>query len=303
MRDLLKEFLDVKAVESGVSNNTIQAYRADLCQYQEAIKPLLPEKAITEDIEKYLSKIRKSEYSAKTLSRKISAIREFYKFLQSENVIKENPTSKIHTPKVGKSLPFFLTSDDIKKICDTAAAKKDFYAIRMAVMIKLMYTAGLRVSEVISLPEGAINFDLKQVLIFGKGSKERVVPISEEAKEDILKYLEYREAFLGKRKSKWFFPSLRSLSGHITRAGFFKNLKKIAELAGLDASKIHPHVLRHSFATKLINNHADLRSVQKMLGHENIATTEIYTHVTTEKIIEEVKLHHPLMQQQKASQE
>ena len=299
MRDLLKEFLDVKMVESGVSNNTTQAYKADLCQYIEAIKPLLPEKVNTKDIEEYLNKIRDSEYSSKTLSRKISAIREFYKFLQSENIIAENPTNKIRTPKIGKTLPFFLTSDEIKKICDTAVIKKDFYTIRMAVMIKLMYASGLRVSEVVSLPEGAINFDLGQVLIFGKGSKERIVPISKEVKDDIRKYLEYRDAFLGKRKSKWLFPSIRSLSGHITRAGFFKNLKKIAEQAGLDAVKIHPHVLRHSFATKLINSHADLRSVQKMLGHENIATTEIYTHVTTEKIVQEVKLHHPLMQQQK----
>ena len=299
MRDLLQEFINTKMVEAGVSTNTAQSYKTDISLYIEAIKPILPEQAKTEDIERYLNKIRNSEYEARTMARKISAIREYYKFLQSENIIVENPANKIRTPKIGKSLPSFLTPDEVKKMCDVALIKKNFCSLRTAVMIKLMFASGLRVSEIVSLPEGAINFDLCQVLIFGKGSKERIVPISKDVKEDILNYWKCRETFLGKRRSKWFFPSLRSLSGHITRAGFFKNLKKTAELAGLDASKVHPHILRHSFATNLINNHADLRSVQKMLGHESIATTEIYTHVTTEKIAQEVMLHHPLMQQQK----
>lgn len=303
MRDLLKEFLDAKMAESGVSYNTVQAYKADICQYIEKISPLLPEQAKTEDIEKYLSQIKDSAYSAKTLSRKISSIREYYKFLQSENIIEQNPTNRLRTPKVGKPLPGFLTTEEIEQMYQKASKKKDFYAIRTLIMIKLMYTSGLRVSEVVALPENAINFDLQQILIFGKGSKERIVPIAKEVKNDMQKYLIYRENFLGKRKSKWLFPSLTSLSGHITREGFFKNLKKIAEQAGLDATKVHPHILRHSFATKLVNNQADLRSIQKMLGHENIVTTEIYTHVTTEKIAQEVQRHHPLMQQKRAKKQ
>lgn len=299
MRNLLKEFIDVKMVENGVSRNTAQAYKADICQYIEAIKPILPENAQTTDIEHYLNEIKDSGLSARSLSRKISSIREYYKFLQSENIIAENPSSRIRTPKIGKSLPVFLTAEDIEKLSAAARAKKDYYAVRAATMIKLMFTTGLRVSEVISLPENAINFDLRQLRIMGKGSKERIVPIANEIKEDIFKYLAYRDDFLGKRKSKWLFPSLTALSGHITRAGFFQNLKKAAEQAGLDATKVHPHVLRHSFATKLVNSDADLRSIQKMLGHENITTTEIYTHVTTEKIIQEVKKHHPLMQSKK----
>jgi len=297
MRDLLKEFLDVKLVESGEAINTIKAYHADLEQYEKAIKPILLENATTEDVEKYLNFLKDEEKSPKTLARKISCIREFYKFLWGEKIISENPTSRIRSPKIGKSLPFFLTKEEIEKICAVAIEKKDFSSMRTFVMIELMYTCGLRVSEVVSLQEKSINHDLRQILIYGKGNKERIVPISKKTREDVLEYEKYRESFLSERKSKWLFPSLTALDGHITRAGFFKNLKKIAIKAGLDYEKIHPHILRHSFATQLVNKHADLRAIQKMLGHENIATTEIYTHITTEKLKQEVNKHHPLMQQ------
>ena len=159
-----------------------------------------------------------------------------------------------------------------------------------------MASSGLRVSEVVNLPENAINYDRQQILILGKGSKERLVPVTKEVIRDVLEYIDYRNQYLGKRQSKWLFPSLQSSSGHITRSGFFKSLKKIAEEAGLDETKIHPHTLRHTFATRLVNENVDLRSIQKMLGHENIVTTEIYTHITTEKLAQEVKMRHPLMQ-------
>ena len=297
MRDYIKEFLDVKAVETGAADNTLKAYRGDINQYKEAISPLLVQNAEVKDIEKYLTDLRESGYKSKTLSRKISCIREFYKFLQSEDVIKENPTIRLHTPKIGRNLPFFLGKNDINKICQELSSKQDFSAVRMYTMIELMYTCGLRVSELVSLPENAINYDMQQILIKGKGSKERIVPITKKAANDVLEYIKYRDKELGKRKSKWLFPSELSLSGHITRSAFFKRLKKIALQAGLDSDKIHPHVLRHSFATELVNNHADLRSIQKMLGHENIVTTEIYTHITTEKLAEEVKKHHPIMKE------
>lgn len=305
MSDLLKDFLDVKAVEFGVALNTLKAYRNDIYQYAEMIKPLLPQNVTTEDIEDYLKHLNETNCQPKTLARKISCIREFYKFLQSEKIITENPASRIRLPKIGKSLPFFLTEKEIKKICNSNLGKgkeKDLSLLRMRVMIKLMYSSGLRVSEVVALPENAINYDLKQILIYGKGSKERVVPVTNEVIKGVLEYIEVRDKFLGKRKSKWLFPSLKSLSGHITRAGFFKGLKKMATEAGLDATKIHPHVLRHSFATQLVNSSVDLRSIQKLLGHENISTTEIYTHITTEKLANEVRKRHPLMQYKKNNQ-
>ena len=295
MRDLVEEFLDKKVVENGVSQNTMQAYCADIVQFIKTIEPTEPQSAKEEDIEKYLKFLSKSECCAKTISRKISCVREFYKFLQSEKIITVNPAYKLHTPKIDKSLPEFLTKEEIEKICSLKEIKKSYSLERTIVMIKLMYATGLRVSELVSLPENAINYDMGQVLIKGKGNKERVVPVAKAVIQDVLKYVETREYFLKKRKNKWLFPSIRSLSGHITRSGFFRNLKQAAILAGVDSAKVHPHILRHSFATQLVNNDVDLRSIQKMLGHENISTTEIYTHITTERLASEVKKNHPLM--------
>lgn len=296
MRNLVKEFLDVKAVEGGVSLNTIKAYAGDISQYIKCIEPILPQDAKKTDIESFLKKLKDADEGPKTVARKISCIREFYKFLQSENIIEDNPACQLHTPKIGKPLPSFLTTVEIKKLDEVTSYKKTFSFMRMKVIIKLMSSSGLRVSEVINLPENAINYDMRQILIFGKGSKERLVPVTKEIVQDVLEYINYRKQYLGKKTSKWLFPSHLSTSGHITRSGFFRGLKKIAIIAGLDESKIHPHTLRHSFATKLVNENVDLRSIQKMLGHENIVTTEIYTHITTEKLAQEVKMRHPLMQ-------
>lgn len=301
MREFINEFIDMKAVENGAALNTLKAYRNDLEQYAKGILPLLVQNVKTEDIEDYLKGLKEEGCLPKTLSRKISALREFYKFLQSEKIIAENPANKLRTPKIGKSLPLFLTAKEVKKLCVASRKGKGnkFTAIRMYLMIKLMYSSGLRVSELVTLPENAINYDARQILIYGKGSKERIVPVAKEVIDDVFEYLECRRVFLAGRKSKWLFPSVTALSGHITRDGFFKNLKKIAAEAGIAQEKVHPHVLRHSFATKLVNNNADLRSIQKMLGHENIVTTEIYTHITTKKLAEEVKKHHPLAQNNK----
>lgn len=303
MRDYVNEFLDAKAVEEGAALNTLSAYKNDISQFIAS----MPQRDIadtkTEDIEKYLKKLKETGSTPKTLSRKISCIREFFKFLQSEKIIKESPANKLRTPKVGKSLPLFLTAQEIKKICAVAKSKKSFSFMRMRVMIKLMYSSGLRVSELVSLPENAINYDMHQILICGKGSKERIVPVTKEVIDDVLEYIKVRNRFIGERKNNWMFPSQKSLSGHITRDGFFKNLKRLAIKAGISPEKVHPHILRHSFATRLVNNSADLRSIQKMLGHENIVTTEIYTHITTEKLMNEVKKRHPLTQQHEENKE
>ena len=294
MNDLIDEFLDVKSVEEGMAQNTIQAYRNDILKFMEYVSPLGCSEITKEHIEDYLRELKDLEFAAKSITRKISSIREFFKFLQKSNVIKNNPAEKISTPKIGKSLPMFLTSEEIEKMCAIAEKSDDLSTRRMGVMIKLMYSTGLRVSELVALPENAINYDLQQIFIFGKGSKERVVPISKNVIKEILNYLKYRNTFIGTGKNSWLFPSLKSLSGHVTRGYFFKKLKKMAELADIPLSKVHPHVLRHSFATRLVNRSADLRSIQKMLGHESITTTEIYTHITSEKLLDEVKKHHPL---------
>lgn len=297
MREYIGEFLDAKAVEEGAALNTLRAYRNDLSQFIAAIYPQKVTNVTSEDIEKYIKEIKDSGNRPKTISRKISCIREFFKFLQSEKVVENSPANKLRTPKIGRNLPSFLTVKEVKRLCAAARDEKNFSFMRMNVMVKLMYSSGLRVSELVSLPENAINYDLRQILICGKGSKERIVPVTKEVIDDIFEYMEYRSDFVDGKKNSWMFPSLRSVSGHITRDGFFKSLKKLAIKAGISPSKVHPHVLRHSFATKLVNNNADLRSIQKMLGHENIVTTEIYTHITTKKLADEVRKNHPLTQQ------
>lgn len=296
MRDYIGEFLDVKATEDGVSVNTLQAYKRDIVKFAEFVgdKDLCAVKDCT--IEQYLNSLRMNNNSPKTISRKISCIREFYKFLLSERIIDTNPTNKIRTPKVSKGLPNFLTFKEVKELYNIADKEKNLSFKRMKVMIKIMYSCGLRVSEVVSLPLNSVNYELRQILVLGKGCKERVVPINNETVKEIQEYLEYRHHFIkNNTKNKWMFPSLSAISGHITRGAFFKSLKSLAIKAGINPSKVYPHVLRHSFATRLVNSNADLRSIQKMLGHENIATTEIYTHITTQKLAEEVKLKHPLM--------
>ncbi len=294
MKKYIDEFLDVKSVEGGVSVNTLQAYRCDIEQFSEYIKCEEVLKITETQIEEYLKFLYKEGCKPKTISRKISCIREFFKFLIGEKYIKHNPSSKIKNPKIGKSLPSFLTPQEIEDICKVAILENSYSMRRMALMIKLMYTSGLRVSELVCLPENAINYTMHQILILGKGAKERVVPISNDVLKELKDYLQYRDEFVGAKGSSWLFPSLKSLSGHITRDGFFKSLKKIAIKAGISPAKIHPHTLRHTFATHLVNNNADLRSIQKMLGHENIVTTEIYTHITTTKLAQEVKTKHPL---------
>ena len=161
-------------------------------------------------------------------------------------------------------------------------------------MLKLMYACGLRVSELVGLPEKCINFPKKQIIVFGKGGKERIVPVAENALKEIIFYKEVRDMYLKGKKSVWLFPSARAANGHITRDAFFKNIKNLAVKAGISPQKLSPHVLRHSFATHLLNHKVDLRSVQKMLGHADISTTEIYTHVVSQKLSEEINKNHPL---------
>ena len=184
----------------------------------------------------------------------------------------------------------------MKKLIAASEKAGNFAGYRTAAMLKLTYFCGLRVSEMVGLPERCINFAKKQIVVMGKGSKERIVPIADKAIEAVEQYLSRRRFYLKKRQSRWLFPS-NSAKGHITRDAFFKSLHNIALKAGLPADKISPHVMRHSFATHLLNHDVDLRSVQKMLGHEDIATTEIYTHIIPAQLREEVRQNHPLAKQ------
>lgn len=294
--EYISAFLDMMAAEVGASPNTLAAYRRDLVQFFEYC--LLPMEQIqTKDIASYISRLHDKSYAVKSVSRKISVLRDFFKFLYSEKVISYNPMIKISAPKAEKPLPKFLTQNDVSLLLETARAKTDLRGQRQAVMLELMYACGLRVSELVSLPESCINFDKKQILVRGKGSKERLIPVADVALSAVLAYLKIRDNFIRRgRKSAWLFPSLTSKLGHITRDGFYKDIKELAVAAGLDPQKVSPHVLRHSFATHLLHNNADLRSVQKMLGHEDISTTEIYTHIMSEDLMRVVARNHPLSQ-------
>ena len=288
-------FLDMITAEKGSSHNTAVSYQYDLIQFFDITKTNA--RNITrKHISDYVQELANLHYAPKSQARKLSAVREFCKFLLQEKILTDNPCLNIITPKLEKKIPNFLSPSQIKILIETAKKQPNFSIKRIGVMINLMFATGLRVSELIQLSENSINYDKKIVTVIGKGNKERIIPIAEHARNDVRDYANtYRQVFIKKRKvSAWLFPSLRSASGHITRDAFFKCLRTLAINAELNPDIISPHTLRHSFATNLINNDSDLRSVQKMLGHENIATTEIYTHILKEKLADTVMKKHPL---------
>ncbi|MBR1841358.1 MAG: site-specific tyrosine recombinase XerD [Alphaproteobacteria bacterium] len=290
-----ESFLQMMAAEKGAAQNTIAAYDRDLMQFLEFGLFADSSEISKQKIEDFLQDLHSRAFSPKSIARKLSVIKEFCKFLYSEKIIKDNPAQNILTPKQEKPLPKFLTADEVKLLIQTAADSEDYRIQRIAVMIELMYATGLRVSELVALPDNAINYKKGVISILGKGSKERIVPIASHAQKTVQKYGVLREEFIKKNSSSpWLFPSLTATDGHLTRDAFYKDLKNLAAQCGIYPSRISPHVLRHSFATHLLNNDADLRSVQKMLGHENITTTEIYTHITSQKLIKTVCDKHPL---------
>ena len=293
----LNQFLEAKSAESGSALLTISAYETDIVQFLNFSGISSFSELTEERIEKFIQNLQTQQYSPKSIARKLSAIKEFCKFLYSEKIITDNPSSNILTPKQQKPLPKFLSAEEILKIIQTAFSKKDYRYWRIGVMIELMYATGLRVSELVGLPETSINYNKGLITILGKGSKERIVPIAARALSALQDYGDLRKEFIkNKKTSPWLFPSLISTSGHLTRDAFYKDLKKLAIDCGIYPSRVSPHVLRHSFATHLLNNDADLRSVQKMLGHENITTTEIYTHITSQKLGDIIRKKHPLTQ-------
>lgn len=291
----IDSFLEMMAAEKGAAQNTLEAYRRDLEQFVEITAVCDISDFSKTDVSEFMQELGRRQLAPKTVARKLSAVREYFKFLFSEKEIKDNPTANIRTPKQEKPLPKFLTEEEIHRLIDVAKSNSNLRHQRLAVMLELMYACGLRVSELVSLPETCLNYDKQQILVRGKGNKERIVPVAPTALNAVSEYLNYRECFLkAGRRSVWLFPSKSSASGHMTRDAFFKNIKEAAIQAGIMPSKVSPHVLRHSFATHLLNHDVDLRSVQKMLGHEDIGTTELYTHIIPDKLIQQVQRVHPL---------
>ncbi len=292
----LELFLEMMVAERGASVNTILAYRRDLKDFSGFMKMRgkNPEKASEKDINNYIVSIDNSGMSPKTQSRRLSSLREFFRFLFSENVRKDNPTDNLASPKINRSLPKYLSEEEIAQILSVTRNLKHDTAIKALAMMEILYASGLRVSELSALPLSSVNQGHQAITVTGKGQKERMVPLNPNALTAIAEWLRVRENHLKReRGSKWLFPS-RSKSGHITRDGCFKILKELAVMAGINPERVSPHVIRHSFASHLIAHDADLRSVQKMLGHADIATTEIYTHVLDDRLNALVKNKHPL---------
>ncbi len=273
-------FLEYLSAEKGCGNKTLQSYESDLRLANDAITGGLLN-ASAPQIQQYLSALPDKPSS---ISRKASALRGFYKFLMLEKIISSNPTIGLELPKPQRNLPKFLTTHEIELLISSAGDVKN--SLRLRAMIELLYASGLRVSELCELPLSGV-LDNK-LLIHGKGAKERLVPMHDAAIHALNKWLDAR----GDNDSKYVFPS-NGATGHITRDGFFKILKKCAVLSGIDPTRVSPHVLRHSFASALLAGGANLRAIQTMLGHEDISTTQIYTHVMPEKLKETVEKHHP----------
>ncbi|MGN1063270.1 MAG: site-specific tyrosine recombinase XerD [Alphaproteobacteria bacterium] len=290
MNKYVDSFCEVLVAERGAGVRTVAAYAGDLKDLSDFLsgqgKTL--HKATHTDLTAYMHMIVRNALSPKTQSRRLAAIREFYRYLLSEGVIKKNPADYLESPKIGKALPKYLSEADITKLIETASSQN----VRLKTLLEVLYATGMRVSELVGLPVSAMTDDNKTITVIGKRQKERMIPLSEPAAAALEQWLIIRESRLS-RPNKWLFPSA-SKEGHLTRNGFFKELKKLSLIAGIDSAKVSPHVFRHSFASHLVAHEADLRSVQKMLGHADIATTEIYTHILEDRLKKTVEKSHPL---------
>ena len=283
----IEEFIDYLRFEKKYSENTISSYQIDLKKANNFFEKNFPD-LTKKDIQNYIQKLSKNE-NASSISRCISTLKSFYKFLELNKYTKINPLTTITNPKTAKKLPKVLSEEEINKLLDINL-KTDF-DYRNKAMLELMYSSGLRVSELINLTINDIDLNNASVRIFGKGAKERIVPLDDYAIEALNNYILYHRTPLFKHgENNYLF--LNNHGTKMTRQGFFKILEKIAKEKGIK-SELSPHTLRHSFATHLLKHGADLRSIQELLGHSDISTTQIYTHITNERLQKNYKDFHP----------
>ena len=293
-------FLDMMAAERGASRNTLDAYRRDLFAFDSWLtkRDGSVRTASRDHVRQYLAYIATQGSAASTQARRLSALRQYFAFLYTEGWRGDDPTTAIDAPRRAQTLPKILSGQDIEALITAARdeAAKSTEGLRLLCMLEVLYAAGLRVSELITLPLAAARSRDAFLLVRGKGSKERLVPLNPAARAAMLDYLAVREQFLSPRAragERYLFPSRGGL-GHLTRQRCYQLLKELALKAGIDPAKLSPHVLRHAFATHLVEGGADLRSVQTLLGHADIATTQIYTHVANERLRQTVNAAHPL---------
>ena len=295
---LIDSFLNMLVAERGATVNTVSAYLNDISHF----KKYLTENEIDSKIEScskdsisnYIKYLSKNGLNPRTATRRLSSLRQFFLFLQSENHRSDNPTNNVDGPRQIKSLPKLLSEEEVEQLFEQANQIVGPEGIRLVCLLEIVYAAGLRVSELISLPNTALSQDQNILLVRGKGGKERLVPLTISAIDSINAYREVRHVFLkSNRESKFLFPS-RSKEGFLTRRRVGQLLKDLAIASNINPEKVSPHVLRHAFATHLLDHGADLRSLQKMLGHADISTTQIYTHVLSKRLMSVVSSHHPL---------
>lgn len=292
----VEAFLEMMEVERGASRNTIEAYRRDLEHFVRflAERGAGAEAADAEAVRAYLGRLVRARFGSRTVARRLSALRQYHRFLFTDGVRADDPTGGIDSPKRGRVLPKVLSEDDVEALFAAVERRRGPEGARLAALLEVLYSTGLRVSELVGLPLSAIGRDRRFLVVRGKGGKERLVPLGERARASLERYKPLRKHFHGPgHEPKWLFPS-RGADGHLSRQRFGQLLKELAVEAGLDLRAVSPHVLRHAFATHLLNRGVDLRSVQQMLGHADISTTQIYTHVLDERLKSLVGTHHPL---------
>lgn len=299
---LIESFLEMMSAERGAAANTLESYRRDLDAFREHLGGTAMLKASKTDITGHLGALTAQGYAASTQARHLSALRQFYRHLHADGLRDDDPTRTIATPKKRASLPRILSEEDVDRLlaaardaAQAAAGDTDARAqraARMHALLEVIYATGLRVSELVALPASAARRQERLIAVTGKGGKERLVPLSEAARAAMRSYLALRQSS-GRAPSRWLFPS-HGASGHLTRQAFARDLKALALQVGIDPAALSPHVLRHAFASHLLANGADLRVLQQLLGHADISTTQIYTHVLDERLRALVETHHPL---------
>jgi integrase/recombinase XerD len=302
---LIGLYLDMLAAERGAGDNTLAAYGRDLEDLSNSLKAARRSiaKARTADLRAYLEELFRRGLRVATVARKLSAIRQLYRFLYAEGHRADDPAAVLEGPKRERALPKTLTLAEVDRLLRIAGQSDPaaplpvrLRAARLACLVETLYATGLRVSELVALPISAARRDARVIVVRGKGNKERMVPLNDAAKRATANYLALLAQSEREAQSKWLFPSFGE-SGHLTRQHLARELKTLASAAGLRAEQVSPHVLRHAFASHLLHNGADLRVVQTLLGHADISTTQIYTHVLEERLKSVVRDLHPLAQE------
>ncbi len=302
----LEAFLEMMSAERGAAINTLESYERDL---KDALSFLRSRgtrlgEATPDDLRHYLAHLAKEGFKSSSQARHLSSLRQFFKFLYAEGLRGDDPTGILDAPKKARALPKTLSVDDVTRLIGQAEAEaaaggeEALSKLRMHALIELLYATGMRVSELVSLPASVLSQNGRFLVIRGKGNKERLVPLSQAAMRAMHSYGDALRERESEEESPWLFPSYGK-SGHLPRQVFARDLKSLAARAGIRVAAISPHVLRHAFASHLLANGADLRAVQELLGHADISTTQIYTHVLEERLHQLVQNHHPLAKQAK----